>query len=769
MAKGPGGFEAGRVSIKVVPNMANFRKDLMSDLRKIEKTVKIEVPVSVNTKTAKTQLKTFKQAVDRLDGRTIRINTKFNKDRDLDGFTTGLTKLGKAAEGASGGIGHMGHGMIVFVAVLVLAAPLVALIASLIAGLPSLLFAAGAGFAAVALGMDGIKAAAKVLGPLVDQLKTSLSNTFEKGLGPIFQSLKAVFPVIQTGLNQVAEGLINMTRNIADVILLPQNMEALGRILKNVAGFFSDLGPTIAVFVQSLLTLGDAGAAAFGPMSTVLFEMAAEFNKFVNQLNASGDLTKAFFGLAQVLGSLLHLFNQLFLVGVQSMGALTGPIVQLFDGLGNALVALMPALTALSSLLFTVVAEALNQLTPIITALTPSFTLLAQTIGTLLVSALQIIGPLLQIVAEILNILLVKALTALQPLIPPIVQFFQILAQMIGEFLLQAFVAIMPLFDLLVQTFIQLAQVLAPLLPVLLDLVQVIFTALLDILIQLAPEITRLAQEVLPVLIDQFAQAVPPLVDFLKSISDIIPPVVDLIGWLLDRLMPVITNLWELVADLLPDIMDIFEGALKAITGFIDIFVGLFTGDWQRMKDGIVNVTKGIWDTLQSIFTTGVRLVLDVIIGIPGSILGIFSDAGNTLFESGRSLINGFIGGIKSMFNSAKQTAKDIVASIRDFFPFSPAKVGPFSGKGYTTFSGRALMEDWAKGIESGSGAALAAVDAVTGATAGALDMNAQVTSDGFVGVSSMIQEAMAGWSVVIDRNGLAKMVNQANISNGRR
>ena len=40
-----------------------------------------------------------------------------------------------------------------------------------------------------------------------------------------------------------------------------------------------------------------------------------------------------------------------------------------------------------------------------------------------------------------------------------------------------------------------------------------------------------------------------------------------------------------------------------------------------------------------------------------------------------------------------------IVQDVRNFFPFSPAKKGPFSGDGYTLYSGQKLMRDFAKGM----------------------------------------------------------------------
>ena len=55
------------------------------------------------------------------------------------------------------------------------------------------------------------------------------------------------------------------------------------------------------------------------------------------------------------------------------------------------------------------------------------------------------------------------------------------------------------------------------------------------------------------------------------------------------------------------------------------------------------------------------------------------------------------------------------MSKIRSFFPFSPAKRGPFSGHGYTTYSGKALMGDFARSISGASSLAVKAADSALG------------------------------------------------------
>ena len=130
-------------------------------------------------------------------------------------------------------------------------------------------------------------------------------------------------------------------------------------------------------------------------------------------------------------------------------------------------------------------------------------------------------------------------------------------------------------------------------------------------------------------------------------------------------------------------------------------------------------------------FMTGIRAGFDSAVSfvgsIPGRLLGALGDLGGLLVNSGRSLINGLTSGIKSAVGGAMSEVSGVLGKIRGLFPFSPAKYGPFSGHGYTTWSGKALISDFAASIEAQSGK-------VASATATVLDvaqrgLSAQLTT----------------------------------------
>jgi hypothetical protein len=112
-----------------------------------------------------------------------------------------------------------------------------------------------------------------------------------------------------------------------------------------------------------------------------------------------------------------------------------------------------------------------------------------------------------------------------------------------------------------------------------------------------------------------------------------------------------------------------------------------------------------IWHVTQ--FANGVRdnvtLAVSWFLSIPRQIGSLFSGAGSWLYNSGRSLIQGFINGITSMFAPISSAVNSVMGFVAGFFPNSPADHGPFSGSGWTALgnSGAAIAEQFASGLES--------------------------------------------------------------------
>jgi len=771
MAKGPGGFSVGRVSVKVVPDTSDFRKDLIRELKAAIKGVKVEIPVELNTKKALAQLKALDQILKKVD-RTVtpKVNLKTDTDRGgLDTLNKNLDKLKDGSNKATEGFTRMSHALLITVAVLLLAAPAIAVIATLLAGLPSLMLALLAPIAAISLGMDGFSKAAEKFQPTVDRLKKSLSQNFQDGLTPVFERLNKLAPVLDKGLNQVADGVIHVLDQLSQLLTAPENMAAIGRILQNIGVFLRDISVFVNQMTAAFLKLSDVASASFGILTGTLNEFSTSFLEMVDRISASGELTAALEGLNKVLGALLQGFVALFESGIKAMSVLGGPMADFITAFIGLVVDLLPALTALSNFVFKVLGAAFQALRPAIKELTPAFEKFADILGTLLTGAVRALAPILLALAEILGKVVLKVLQAIEPFIPSFLDFFEKLGILIGDALLAAFTALQPFLDQFLAFFQELLIALGPLMPVLLQFASDVLKTILDVLSQMGPELVQLGRELFPKLLQVIKDLVPVAIEFLKVLSDVLPVITDLAILILDTVVPAMEQMFQTINEVWPSIKQIIMGALLEIQGFINLILGIINGDWDRAWLGIQQILRGAWEVLKGLVKTGITAILEFFIGLPSRVLTALAGLPADMARSGRAMMQGLIDGIKAMGQQVVNTALAVVNQIRNLLPFSPAKTGPFSGKGYTLYSGQALMEDWARGIAMGGREALAAVDNVVGATAGAMELEATIAGDGYGSISDKIAAALSQWGVQIDENGLARMVNKVNQKNARR
>ena len=140
---------------------------------------------------------------------------------------------------------------------------------------------------------------------------------------------------------------------------------------------------------------------------------------------------------------------------------------------------------------------------------------------------------------------------------------------------------------------------------------------------------------------------------------------------------------------------------------------GLVSGLGDAIRSRVTQITTGMsnaWNnakttasnafsSLVSSVTGFIGNLVSTVAALPGKILSALGNLGSLLVNAGKSLIDGFTNGIKNAFSSAVNAVKNGVQRVRNFFPFSPAKEGPLSGRGYTTHSGEAMVSDFAKAM----------------------------------------------------------------------
>lgn len=139
--------------------------------------------------------------------------------------------------------------------------------------------------------------------------------------------------------------------------------------------------------------------------------------------------------------------------------------------------------------------------------------------------------------------------------------------------------------------------------------------------------------------------------------------------------------------------------------------VGFLRSAWENIRSSAV----AIWNRVRSAIKEPLEKARADVVGVFDRIRSFFAGAGSWLFNAGRNLIQGLIGGIKSKVDEVTSTISNLASRIRNFLPFSPAKVGPLSGTGSPFHSGQKIARMLADGIHSG----MKEIDVATGLLAG--------------------------------------------------
>ena len=611
----------------------------------------------------------------------------------------------------------------------------------------------------------------------------------------ILPQLRSGFQQIVTAIGGVAAQTTGLLKSTQGIGALRTILSETGRVIQNIGSF---LAPVIAGFVQigaiglpiireMTAGLGAAGSAFLA--FTQSAQGAAQIKAFIQggldalkQLFAIGQqvfgiISNIFAALSagggalggtilpvltsinQALGS-AGMMNAITGIGTafasvaKTVGSALGPVIQtvlpllsqalqsaapgvnaLVVGFGELLKGIAPALPAVGNLA-RVLGEGLGK---IATALGPILGQLAETLAGTLADAIPALVPVITDLVKVLG----EVLNAVLPIIGPLVK----LASSILQPLIGIVAALVPPFTQLVQSAL---SALEPMLPVIADAFKQLGTALAPIAGLLGQQILSIFQALLP--------AVGPLVTAVLELVKAFLPFIPVIGQWISITTPILVLVAQLIAMFIQfqaqaltpliKIFGVFSGAVatamgkvnntiqtvvNAVTGFFTNLLNKITSTWNS----IYSKVSGSVDNIKGAVTNGFNAVVSFVGSIPGRIIGALGDLGSLLFNSGKSIIQGLINGIKAMAGAVANAVSGVLSAARNLLPFSPAKTGPFSGKGWTLYSGMAISEALADGILKSGGEAVRAtehvmdqVNSVFGAQSPALSVADQLNAN---------------------------------------
>lgn len=180
-------------------------------------------------------------------------------------------------------------------------------------------------------------------------------------------------------------------------------------------------------------------------------------------------------------------------------------------------------------------------------------------------------------------------------------------------------------------------------------------------------------------------------------------------------------------------VVGVVRAAIQTVVGVVYTLATNLGAAWEAVKagaaaawNGLTAIIQSAWDAAVAAIQAAISTVIAVVAALPGQISSALGDLAGLLVASGRALIQGFINGIKGMIGVAVDAAKSVVSAVRNLFPFSPAKEGPFSGKGWVYYSGLSVGEGFASGIAASTQTAVDAAKDMAAKIKQAIDSGAE-------------------------------------------
>ena len=149
------------------------------------------------------------------------------------------------------------------------------------------------------------------------------------------------------------------------------------------------------------------------------------------------------------------------------------------------------------------------------------------------------------------------------------------------------------------------------------------------------------------------------IVDVLKSLWD----------GLCQFLAPVFEAAFSVVSTVLGSVLDV-------ITGLLDVFIGLFTGNWSQLWDGVKEIFSGVWDAIAGLFDTALNLLkslAEVVFGWFGStwesvwtgIKSFFEAIWNGIVAFFTGIWNGIVSTVTAQINAVKTVVTTVFTAIK--------------------------------------------------------------------------------------------------------
>ena len=574
-----------------------------------------------------------------------------------------------------------------------------------------------------------------------------------KALGPAMQSMLGIGPKMGEALAGAAGPLGSAAEGLIGQVGMFLNPARFGKVLA--------FGGLIAAAVAGIGALVQAsGGELTTQIQTVISDMILNVSKYgaelvsnAPQLIASGaEAVKTLItGITSALPVLLNMAGQI----IESfVGSFASWLPQLIPAAAQMIVALVTGLVDMLPQLINAGVDLINGLAAGLTAAIPVLLEALPGIITSLLGALTTAIPqLIQAGADLLTGLINGIVQAIPTLAAALPQIVTTLVTTLVEALPQLINAGVEVLNALI-TGLQTA------LPVLIEMLPQILTTVVTTIVENLPLIIEAGISLLTTLIDGILQALPALIDMLPQIINTI------VTTLVTNLPMIISAGVQLLIGLINGIVQAIPQLIAMLPQIITTIVTVLVQNIPQILSAGVQILTGLIDGI----VKSLPALKNVFLDVPKQITSVLANVPSMMMSSGKKIIQGLIDGIKSMAGSVTGAVSDLLGSVRKYLPFSPAKKGPFSGRGWTLYSGRSIVEALAEGAAQRAPLFEAAIrdtiaagqDQLAGLEAGALSVTA-----GLGGTAGLARIQATGPQYLVVRDSDDQLIGRMRVEAG--
>lgn len=504
------------------------------------------------------------------------------------------------------------------------------------------------------------------------------------GIASVFGQIKSALPSgfldgIVNAFNQLAPAI--MPAITAFTLLLPV-MGGMQKVFGIVSGFKS-LGAALS-------------AVAGGPVGLIIAAIAAVVVGLAALYNSNEDVRNA--------------INSAW-SGIQSAAAQVWPYIQ--QAVTTACSVIQGAVTQYWPVIQQVVTQVMGAVKDFVVSAWPTIQAAFTTACSVIQSIIQAVWPVIQAVVSVV-------MSAIQLIVTQVWPTVQNYISMACQVIMAVINAVWPVIQTIITT---VMNVIMAVISVVWPIIQTVFSTACAV-------IAAVINAVWPV------------------IQTVITTVMQVINAVIGTVLAAINGDWNgvwtgiqsIIETVWTGIQNIVSTAIGAVSSIISSVLNTISGVWSGTWGAIKWAFSSIWNGIRAAATSGIDSVYTTVTGIKDKIVGFFSGAGSWLVESGKSILNGLKDGIEGAIGTVTSSVEGAVETIRGLFPFSPAKWGPFSGHGYTTYSGKALMGDFGKSIVGAASSTAAMAERAMGTVNDALvaqPVDFSASSRGVSGIKS--------------------------------